>query len=389
MKTIGIFSDTFTASTGFAVVCTNLANNLSRDFRVIYFGRFGQDKEFAQQTSIPFDHYFEYVSCEGGVWDRELVVRILKHYDEIDYVFCEDDWFSVQGILGACQFWDKPFHLLTPIDSLPVNPMAFDTIFSGCDKVYMPNRSYEIFNGKTRRNFDSTDAVRKRQGDLLKAIHLPHGVDTRIFYPRKVDREEEFTFVWIGRIEERKAPGRALLAFEKICDKIDARLFMRTGWNTPLGRRIYNYIIKRNIPVTMDSTADIPHYQMGEIYNKGDVNLCTAKAGGFEMSILEAAATGLPTIVTDWTFMNENVVNGKSGFHVPIEGLCSPPPAHNPVAKDRMWGNIDIDKLAETMYYCYMNQREVKSMGRWAKDYVKEEYSWEKVAKTLGDEMGR
>ena len=216
MKTLGILADLPSASTGFAVVCKNLADELSRYFRVIYFGRFGQEREFAEETQLLPDNMFEYVPCQGGVWDRELVVRLLKHYDEVDYVFSEDDWFSAQGLLGACLFWNKPFHFLTPIDSTPVNPMAFNEIFTGCDKLYVPNSSYEIFNGKKRLRLSEVEGVRQRCGETLKSVYLPHGVDSSIFYPKRVPRDDKFTFVWVGRVEERKAPGRAIQAFEKI-----------------------------------------------------------------------------------------------------------------------------------------------------------------------------
>lgn len=386
MKTLAILADLPTASTGFAVVCKNLAENLSKHFRVIYFGRFGQEREFAENTSILRDYRFEYVPCQGGVWDRELVVRLLKHYDEIDYVFSEDDWFSAQGMLGACMFWDKPFHFLTPIDSLPISEAAFNSVFTGCDKLYVPNRSFEQFNGRKRLEY-SLEKTAQRAGPELKSIYLPHGVDTDIFFPRKVERENEFTFIWIGRVEERKAPGRAVQAFEKVCHKMDARLYIRTDWNTPNGQKLFKYIQRRNIPVTMDSTADVPHHEMSTVYNKGDVNLCTAKAGGFEMSILEAAGCGLPSLVTNWTFMNENVVDGKSGLLVNIEGTCYPPPSHNPLAKDRIWGNASVNDLAEKMYRMYINQEETKSMGRWAQANAKENYSWSRVADILAGEI--
>jgi glycosyltransferase involved in cell wall biosynthesis len=387
VKTLGILADLPTASTGFAVVCKNLAEELSRYFRVIYFGRFGQEREFAPETTIIRDYMFEYVPCQGGVWDREMVVRLLKHYDDVDYVFSEDDWFSAHGMLGACLFWEKPFHLLSPIDSLPISPNAYLEIFTKCDKLYVPNSSYEIFNGRKRIVHPDMENIVYRQGEIFKSVNLPHGVDTGIFYQKKVAREPQFTFVWIGRPEERKAPARVILAFEKVCNKMDARLFIRTDWDTPNGIRLFNYIKRRDIPVTMDNMADVPHSEMCDVYNMGDVFVSTAKAGGCEMSILEAAACRLPSLVTDWTFMNENVVHGKSGFLVPVESKCHPPPYHNPLGKDRVWGNISIDALAQRMYWCYLNQQEVNHMGRWASEYVKEKYNWTTVANTLAEEI--
>lgn len=393
MRTLGILADLPSGASGFAVVCRNLANELSRWFRVIYFGRFGQLMGFAPETTLHGVDFFEYVPCQWGVWDRNLVIKILDHYKEIDYVFSEDDWYSAYGLVRACVVRDKPFHFLTPIDSLPVNPRAYSDIFNLCEKLYIPNRSYERYDGRRRLKFGAAGSIIERQGPNLKAVKLPHGVDGNSFYIKKVKRPEEFTFLWLGRIEPRKAPGRLILAFEKVCNKMDAVLHIRSDWSTPLGQKFLSYILKKNLPVKFDRMEDIPHHQMVDVYNMGDVNICTARAGGFEMSITEAAACGLPSLVTDWTFMNENMVHGKSGFLIPIEGLTYPPPPipgkpqTSDLALNRMWGNISIDKLAEMMYWCYLNQREVKLMGRWARNYVVKTYNWHEVAKRLKNEI--
>ena len=390
MKTIGIFGDRPTASTGFAVVLSNLANELSRYFRVIYFGRFGQDREFSPDTQLLPQHMFEYSPCRGGVWDEQLVVRILEHYKEIDYLFMEDDWFSSIGVFKACNFWNKPFHLLSPIDSLPIHEDAWYNLFAHCDKLYVPNSSYHLFNGRKRDSFVRREIV-ERSGESLKAVYLPHGVDTNIFRPMRVERNECFTFLWMGRIEQRKAPGRAVLAFEKVCDRMDARLIMRSDWNTPDADRFLNYIMKKNLPIDLEQMAvgeDTPHSQMALVYNKADVNICTAMAGGFEMGITEAAGCCVPSIVTDWTFMNENIVNDKSGFLVPVSGYTYPSMVDHAIgAKGRIWGQISIDGLADKMYHCYLNQREVKTMGIWARDWVKEKYNWKDIGFKLKEEI--
>jgi len=385
MKTLGILGDLPSASTGFAVVLRNLANELSRWFRVIYFGRFGQEKEFAfEPTLLPGEH-FEYVPCQGGVWDRELVVRVLSHYD-LDFVFSEDDYFSASGLVGACNFWKKPFHFLTPIDSRPISGYAFVEIFSGCDKIYIPNSSWEAFDGRKRVGSVGAN-TKKRVGPHLKSVYLPHGCDCTIFRPKKVQRTKKFTFVWIGRVEERKNPGAFVLAAEKVCNKMDADFFMRSDWNTPPAQRLLQYIQRKNLPFILDQMEDIPHTGMVDVYNKGDIFICTSKAGGFEMSINEAAACGLPSLATDWTYMNENIVPTKSGLLIPTSGYCHPPKNHPEVAKDRIWGDISVDRLAERMYWSYLNQEMVKAMGRWAILNIRENYQWKRVAEKLKDEI--
>jgi len=390
MKTLAILGDRPTACTGFAVVLNNLANELSKYFRVIYFGRFGQEREFAKETSLIPGHIFEYVPCQGGVWDEQLVVRLLKHYDEIDYVLSEDDWFSAQGMLQASIFCDKPFHLITPIDSLPVSDNAWYNVFTNCDKIYVPNSSYELYNGRKRESHVITE-VKERSGDFLKSIYLPHGVDTDLFQPIRVKRNNEFTFLWSGRIEQRKAPGRTLLAFEKICDKVDARIIFRSDWNSPNGERFLQYMLRKNLPVDleqMSAVKDLPHGDMALLYSKADVNLCSSMAGGFEMGVTEAAACQVSSIVTDWTFMNENVVHNKSGWVVPTSGSIYPDMrGRTSGVHNRIWGEISIDALADRMLWCYMNQLEVRRAGIWAREYVKETYHWPTIAKKLKDEI--
>lgn len=382
MKTVGIFADFPMASTGFANVCRNLADELSRHARVIYFGRFGQEKEFSK---IPYEldeHFFEYVPCKGGVWDEQLCVRIMNHYD-LDYVFTEDDWYSVGGLQKASHFHDIPFHFHVPIDSLPMNKKA-KIIFSGCDKIYVPNRSWKDFDGMKRYTIAS-DNARKRQGDYLKSVYLPHGVDTRIFKNWSVERDERFTFGWIGRVEPRKSPARAIMAFEKIHHKIDAVMYIRSDWRAPTADKLWQYIEKKNLPVILDQMTYVPHVEIAKMWNHVDVNVCTAKAGGFEMSITEAAACGVPSLVTDWTYMADNVIDGKTGFRIPLEGFTNPP--SNWPDNKRVWGNVSVDALADKMMWCYLNPGKTRLMGNFAKTHVTKNFNWRTIGKKLWNEL--
>ena len=391
LTTIGVFGDKPSASTGMAVVLRNLANELTRYCRVIYFARFGREKEFDETTSSSPGNFFEMVNVQGGVWDRELVVRILNHYKDIDYVFCEDDGFSAYGIVKACEFHKKPFHFLTPIDSLPVHDKIVRDVFLNCTKLYVPNSSYRMFNDKKRLVFNSS--VHEYGGKTLKSIYLPHGVRYNSFYPFKVERSDKFTFLWSGRMEPRKNPRALLEAIQLVQPHIDAEFLIRSDWNTPMGRMVANYIKRKQLSVIFDQTMDIPHEEIAGVYNRADINICTARAGGFEMSITEAAACKVPSICTDWTFMNENVIHEKSGILVPVEGFSHPPEPDprevrtSDIAKDRIWGNISVQGLAKYMIWAYNNQEYVKYMGKYGRSYVIQNYDWKKIGKKLYEEI--
>lgn len=375
VKTIGVFADKPTAATGMAVVCDNLAGQLAKksNLRVVYFGRFGWDSDknrtpFAPEEQCEIRKGYEYVPTEGGVWNVDTVREAIKTY-KLDTMFSEDDWFSASGLVRASKMTDTPFHFLTPIDSLPIHKNAFN-VFKSCEKVYVPNRSYQkIPNG----------------------VYLPHGCNTILFQPQMKNQtriprfKNMFTFLWIGRNEVRKAMGRAILAFMQMYDKVEnVQMVIRSDWKTGNGEKTGLYLSRhKELPIIRDQMRDFPHASMQQVYYNCDVLIITTKAGGFELQSLEAQACGLPVLVTDWTFMNETVVDGKSGFLIDIDATVS-----DPNGLGRIWGNISIDTLAKKMLWCAQHQKQVKIMGNWGRKNVQENYQWEKIADKLYWEMG-
>jgi len=370
MINVGIFGDKYFASTGMANILNHLATEVCKDddLKVYFFGRFGiQDLEykpidgFTPQPILTPTPFF-YVPCQGGVWDRELCVRIIKHYN-LDVCFSEDDWFSINGLAGACEFWNKPFHFLTPIDGLPLH-INSNKVFKNCNTVYVPNASWQIIK---ERGFNS--------------IYLPHGVDDKAFQHIPLRKEnEKFRFLWIGRDDPRKALGRTILAYEKMLSMSanhNVEMIIHTDWNTPNAQKTKQYIEMKHLPVIGSQMSNNPHEEMVKVYNCANANIVSAKAGGCEMSILEAAACQVPTLVTDWNFMNEFVIDQKTGFRIPYENLITEP------EYGRMWANINIGKLADTMLLCLDNPKPLNEMGIQARLHIQKNYSWVETGKEL------
>lgn len=368
MLKIGIFADKPYACTGFARVCDALARELAKKHVVYYFGRFGHE-ELSRPLPDGFMHApkplrapYLYVPCIGGVWDREVVVRIIKHY-KLDVVFTEDDWWSATGILKATKFWKKPFHFLTPIDSLPIHRNA-NKLFKECDMIYTPNSSFRILE---KRGF--------------KATYLPHGADPLKFKPTN-KKFDKFTFVWVGRDGERKALGRAIMAFKKVVDaNKDIAMVIHTDWNVPQAQRTKRYL---NIAFPdykqhfiLSQMQNNPHSSMNSIYNLGHANIVTAKAGGCEMGILESGLAEVPSLSTNWTYMRENIIDGKTGWLVNWSSL------YEEKEYRRMWANISIDKLAERMMWCVENPEAVAQAGIQARLHITERFNWKNTANIL------
>jgi len=375
--TIGIFADTPRACTGFAVVNDNIMQWLMRlygnQIRLIYFARFEIEKGVSPQSSV-YNSY-EIVGCEGGVWKPEVVKDAIKKY-KLNIIYSEDDWWSAKGLVQATQEMKKPFYFMTPIDSLPIQKEAYE-VFKYCRKVFVPNQAYRyISNG----------------------VYLPHAVDWMTFHPVRNKAFDKFTFLWIGRDERRKALGRMIKAYEQIYKKYDCNLVIRTNWDyTPTSRDTGRYIMRNKLPVIRDMMANCPHGYLANIYSACNAYVCTSKAGACEMGILEAQACALPVLVTDWTFMNENVLHGKTGFLIPISGYDYPQPLdmrgqpdsigrNFGVPKGRIWGRISVDELANKMVWMIENQKKAWKMGIKGLEWMRQ-YSWEDVADNLYKEI--
>jgi len=357
---VGIFADEPFLGTGFAIVCSNIANLLSKksDLRIIYFGRYGQES-FFRKKPLKSGFPYEYVPCQGGTWDKDLIDAIIRHY-KIDILITEDDWWSIDGFLYATKLNKIPFHLITPIDALPINPEAYNK-FRQVKVLYVPNRSWEII---------------KMRDEKINVKYFPHGCDSNIFVPNPKIKHEKFTFVWSGRDELRKNLEGAILAFERIHEKYDVELLVRTDWNMPNAIKKRTYLIEKKLPIVHEQAMRGFHNDLAQTYNRGHVFLCTSKAGGFEMQSIEAMACGIPALVTDWNFMNEHIINGKNGFNIPYDNL-------EVLSDGRVWANIDVTLLAGFMELCINEWKNTSSMGQWARKYVKEKYRWENSAETL------
>lgn len=365
MLTLGILADLPTGCTGMAVVCHNLAYHLTRiyddEIRLIYFGRWGLGKnEGFDDNSVSYEGY-EVVNCEGGVWKAETVEGLVRKYN-VDMIFSEDDWWSMRGLALGAKRTKKSFYFMTPIDALPIQREALMAFHKYCRLVFVPNKSYRF---------------------IKNGVYLPHSVDWMTIKPVRARAFDKFTFLWIGRCESRKAPMRAIRAFEKIYRKDDCGLVMRSNWGeSPSSMLVHRYIRQKRLPIIQDRMSNCPHSYLANIYSACNAYISSSKAGACEMGILEAHACALPVLATDWTFMSENVINGKNGFLIPVEGydIMEKPKQGGVEGRGRFWGNISIDKLAEKMRWLVQNQDKAKKMGFRGFDHVRKNNTWKDIA---------
>ena len=113
--------------------------------------------------------------------------------------------------------------------------------------------------------------------------------------------------------------------------------------------------------------------EMNEVYNAMDVFTLSTSGEGFGVPTIEAAACGIPSVVTDYTTTQELLIeNGVCGLAVPICGELT-----------GSWnverGLVDIDKMAEAFQMMHDNPAMREEMGKIGLEKMKKYYTWDVV----------
>lgn len=180
--------------------------------------------------------------------------------------------------------------------------------------------------------------------EKLKQVHF--GFDPVYFYPmpgHKTDRT--FRVVFVGSVSLQKGVQYLLEAFRRLALP-DAELVLVGGSFPdsraflPRYRGLYRHI------------SFVPQPALVEIYNSASVFVLPSLQDGFGMVVYEAAACGLPVIVTE--NVGAEIRDGQDGFIVPIR---------------------DADALADRLLRLYRDDTLRREMGESARAFV-QQFTW-------------
>ena len=146
---------------------------------------------------------------------------------------------------------------------------------------------------------------------------VPHGADPSIFRPRPEQRgqirrelrisEHDCVFLSVGSMTENKGIDLLLKAFAEVCRIIPQSRLILKGMD-PLYRskERLTTMLQALPPGEAQRVAErltyfgrpFPHEQMARLYQAADIYVSPYRAEGFNLPVLEAAASGLPVICT-------------------------------------------------------------------------------------------
>lgn len=213
-----------------------------------------------------------------------------------------------------------------------------------------------------------------RQSGVDVPIHVvPLGVNPMQF--RHIERPADrmpYTFLWIGRGDNRKGWDVAYRAFIKEFghdDRVRLMLKVREHHLMPNGRHLVfddpNVVLIRE-----DQTS------LTDLLAMADCFVFPSRGEGFGLPPREAAATGLPVIATNWGGLADDIE--KYALPVDVSDLV--------VAHYSQWGicgmyaEPDRDDVQHWMRWCFENREAAIDRGRQAGAWVRDHLTWQHTA---------
>jgi hypothetical protein len=220
------------------------------------------------------------------------------------------------------------------------------------------------------------------QGVRIPIEVAPWGVDTNDYFPLGREREEDhpYTFLWSGTPDLRKGWDLVYGAFIKAFGRSTQARLMLHFRSMPKGVLGFR---DANVEVV---TGYFDRPQLREMLQAADCFVFPSRGEGWGSPPREAAATGLPVIVTNWGGLAHEI----GCWAIPLSvkrlewamfGLWQ----HGDIGH---WAEPDKEELAEHMRWCFENQELAAEFGGRAAGWLATHTPWTRTACRVAEVAG-
>lgn len=217
-----------------------------------------------------------------------------------------------------------------------------------------------------------------KQGiDRNKVKIVPEGVDTDIFKPNNKFKNKKFTFLVIGKWENRKSTEEIIKSFDQLFgnnDSVELQLmcdnyFANDKFHSTQ-ERLENLNLKsKNIKII--NFSDKENYV--KTLQSANVFISCARSEGWNLPLIEAMSCGIPSIYSDCSGQLEFAKN--KGIPVKIFGEIED-------VKDINYGYYkpDYNDLREKMIEVFLSYDFYKQKAMFESENIRKEFTWKNAA---------
>ena len=211
---------------------------------------------------------------------------------------------------------------------------------------------------------------------------VPLWVDGRYQYFERPYRDT-FTFLFIGTVTtvNRKGVLEAVEAFKKEFKGNKNVRFVIKASNLSLSNEMI-LSIKEDLRIKIIRDK-LSYEEMNSLYQEADCFVFPTHGEGFGLPPLEAIATGLPAIVTNWMGCKEFA---KDNICYPIEVTRLEEAMYFEDYGDvGDWAIVKVKDIRKKMRYIYDHKEEAKAKGKFGAEYIDKHFRFNNFDKKLNE----
>ncbi|MFA5132989.1 MAG: glycosyltransferase family 4 protein [Candidatus Paceibacterota bacterium] len=379
-------SDSPMFNTGFSSISRDLINRLNKkpQYDCKYLGHNYQGQALTRGTKFIDGSELDFELHGGGMkpfaqdvmswWIKQQKLDVFGVLLDTFMLYGSDGWFLRQDTSPAKTI------MYFPSDGEACLPINCENILR---KVDMPVAMSKF--------------AKKQAWDVykIKTEYIPHAVDQKLFFPFTTEERIALKAKWglknkfvvgtVARNQPRKMLDRTFKAFKIFAEgKDDVVLFLHSDPNDISAvfdsyQLMMRYNIQNKVLFSgVKYFRGLPYKEMNSVYNIMDVHFLSTSGEGFGVPTIEAAACGIPSVVTDITTTQELLVeDGECGLPVKCLGgeLDTLTGSWN---VER--GVMDILDAAKQLQKLYDDAKLRAKLGENGVKKVEKFYDWEKVA---------
>jgi len=247
------------------------------------------------------------------------------------------------------------------------------------------------------------ESVFKNSGVTIPIGVVPHGININEFntiapYQIAGVRDTDFVFYSIFQWTERKCPLALLKAYYHAFQNNEEVVLVLKAYGNDYSAKqkqsIVNAIkhLKWNMPMPVFPKVVLIGNMLTEdeisaVHARGDCYVSLDRGEGFGLSPFTAGAAGNPIIVTGFGGSTEYAKEDNSYLVdytlTPVYGM----PWSRWYNGTQLWAEPDVIDGANKMKYVYEHQENAKVNGQGLQEYIRENFSWEVIARKIISEI--
>lgn len=218
------------------------------------------------------------------------------------------------------------------------------------------------------------------ESGVVKPVKIiRHGTWTEMFPYYERPKRDVFTFGTVGYLNERKGVFDLIRAFSsEFAPNEPVQLILKSS------NKDFGYYSIFSDPRIKTDISHLSPQDLNKMYQSFDCFVFPSRAEGVGQPPREAMSTGLPTIVTNYSGLEEIANLGYPLNDFELKEGMNPHRLEQPGA----WAYPDIQELMYQMRYVYEHQDEARQNGKNASKIINTEHSWEKCASDMVKLLG-